>query len=142
MERRQFVKSTCNLCLVAASGFLLSELSACDASYQIIKTDVVNDTIQIPLVSFDRPGFKLVRPRGWNYDIAVFKSANGYEAILMRCTHQNNQLILTGKGFVCDLHGSNFDLEGRVTKGPAELTLKKYSASVVRDNLIIYLIAS
>lgn len=142
MERRQFIRSSCNLCLIAASGFLLSELSACGPAYQVINTDVFNDSIQIPLASFDRPGLKLVRPRGWVYDIAVYKNANGFEALLMRCSHQNNQLILTGKGFVCDLHGSNFDLEGRVTKGPAELPLKKFQANVVQDNLIIHLNAS
>ncbi len=139
MERRQFIKSSCNLCLIAASGLLLSELAACGPAYQVIKTDVVNDSIQIPLASFDHPGLKLVRPRGWVYDIAVFKNANGFEALLMRCSHQNNQLILTGNGFVCDLHGSNFDLEGLVTKGPAEIALKRYPASVVQDNLIIQL---
>ncbi|MFI5155091.1 MAG: Rieske (2Fe-2S) protein [Chitinophagales bacterium] len=142
MERRQFIRSSCNLCLLTASGFLLSELVACNPAYQLIKTEVVNDTIQIPLFSFNQPGLKLVRPNGWAWDIAVYKNAGGYEAILMKCTHQNNQLILTGNGFVCDLQGSNFNLEGIVTKGLAELPLKKFPVDLVLDNLIIYLKSS
>jgi len=72
--------------------------------------------------------------------IAVHKKANDvYDSMLMQCTHQQNQLIPTGNGYVCNLHGSQFDKEGKVMKGPAENALKKYPTSIDRDKLIIHL---
>jgi Rieske Fe-S protein len=141
MERRQFIKSSCNFCLLAATGYFLSELGACSpASYKVIKTEIVNNSVEIPLASFSESSFQFVRPRGWYYDIAVQKKEQGvYEALLMQCTHQNNQLIPAGNGYVCTLHGSQFDKTGKVTKGPAENPLKKYATSVDQDKLIVHL---
>src|SRR5580693_6119094 len=48
MQRRQFLRSSCNLCLLAGSGVLLSELASCSPAYEVIKTEVVNNQIQIP----------------------------------------------------------------------------------------------
>lgn len=141
MERRKFIKSSCNFCLLAATGYFLSELSACSpASYKVIKTEIVNNSIEIPLASFSESNFQFVRPKGWYYDIAVQKKEQDvYDALLMQCTHQNNQLFPTGNGYVCNLHGSQFDKTGKVTKGPAEIPLKHYSTSVEQDKLIIHL---
>jgi Rieske Fe-S protein len=69
----------------------------------------------------------------------VQKKDDHYEALLMQCTHQNNQLTPTGNGFTCSLHGSQFNKDGIVTKGPAENRLKKFSTSVNLDQLIIHL---
>ena len=139
MERRKFIKSSCNVCLLAASGFFLSELSACSPAYKIIKSEIVNDSVQMPLSAFAQSPFLLLRPKGWYYDIAVQKKDDQYEALLLQCTHQNNQLVPTGNGFTCSLHGSQFNKEGIVTKGPAENPLKKFSTSVNQDQLIIHL---
>jgi Rieske Fe-S protein len=139
MERRQFLISSCNFCLLTAAGAILSELSSCSPAYQVFKTDIVNDAVKLPLASFNNSAWQFVRPKGWYYDIAVQKKDQAYEALLMQCTHQNNQLMPTGNGFTCSLHGSQFDKDGLVTKGPAEITLKKYNVSVVQDNLIIHL---
>ena len=139
MDRRQFLGSSCKLCLMAASGFLVAESISCGPPYQIIKTEIINDSIQLPLSSFDQPGLKLVRPSGWIYDIAIQKNEQGYEALLLQCSHQNNQLIPSGKGYVCNLHGSTFDAQGKVMKGPAELSLKKYQTVIEQGNLIIKL---
>lgn len=140
MERRSFIKSSCNLCLLSGSGFLLSQLAvSCSPAYPVFKTEVVNDEIQLPLVSFGQSDFQIVRPKGWYYDIAVRKKDNtSYEALLLKCTHQDNQLTPSGSGYSCALHGSQFDKDGRVTKGPAEHALKAYSTSLTKDQLIIH----
>jgi Rieske Fe-S protein len=139
MDRRNFIGSSCKLCLLAASGILVTESLACNPAYQVIKSDVINNSIQVPLSAFDQPGLKIIRPSGWVYDIAVNKNENGFEALLLQCSHQQNQLIPTGKGYICNLHGSNFDPHGNVTKGPAELPLKKYQTQIEQGNLIIRL---
>ena len=139
MERRKFLKSSCNVCLLAASGYFLSELSACSPTYKVIKSDIVNDSVQMPLNTLTQSSFQFVRPKGWYYDIAVQKKDDHYEALLLQCTHQNNQLVPTGNGFTCSLHGSQFNRDGIVTKGPAENPLKKFSTSVNQDLLTIHL---
>ncbi len=140
MERRKFIRSSCNFCLLAATGYLLSELSACAPGYKVLKTPVVNDTVEIPLASFSQSDLQFVRPQGWYYDIAVQKKEQQvYEAILMQCTHQNNQLVPTGNGYTCNLHGSRFDKDGKVIKGPAENPLKHYHTTIDQDKLIIHL---
>jgi Rieske Fe-S protein len=139
MDRRHFIGSSCKLCLLGASGILLTEALACSPAFQVIKSDVINNTIRVPLSAFDQPGLKLIRPSGWVYDIAVNKNEEGFLALLLQCSHQNNQLFATGKGYFCNLHGSTFDPQGNVTKGPAELPLKKYQTEIEQGNLIIRL---
>jgi Rieske Fe-S protein len=139
MERRQFIRSSCNLCMLAASGFLFSEMAACSPAIQVFKSDIIDDSVQIPLIAFEKPGLKIIRPKGWFYDIAVQKTDNGYEALLLRCTHQNNQVIPMGSGFFCEQHGSSFNRSGKVTKGPAEYQLRSFATSVLQDKLIIHI---
>ena len=82
---------------------------------------------------------QLVRPNGWFFDIAVEKKGeNNYLALLLQCTHQENQITPMGKdGFYCSLHGSKFDTDGNVRKGPAEQRLERYRTYVNNNDLII-----
>src|ERR1700760_4863791 len=101
MERRNFLRTSCNLCLLAASGAFLSELAACSpAAYHVMKSDIINDTVTVPVNALTDAGLHFVRPQGWYFDIAVTKTANdSYQALLMQCTHQENQLMPAGNGF-------------------------------------------
>jgi len=138
MHRRQLIKTSCRFCVLAASGILVSELASCSPAYQVIRTDVVNNEIRIPVLGFAPSGLLFIRPKGWYYDIAVQKKPNNsYEALLLQCTHQSNQLTPTGNGYTCNLHGSQFNPDGRVIKGPAEISLKKYPVAVENEILII-----
>lgn len=138
IERRKFLESACKACLLAGAGVLISELTACSPSFQVVNLPVTDNAVHLPLSSFSDKAMQLVRPQGWFYDIAVRKlSADQYEALLLECTHQKNQLMVTGKTFFCTLHGSRFDMNGSVLKGPAERPLKKYTTSQSGDQLVI-----
>lgn len=139
-ERRKFIKSSCNFCLMAAGGFLISELSACSPAAKVLKVPVSGNTIQIPLNAFSSEPLVIVRPSGWYYDIAVRKKEeNTYEAIFLQCTHQQNQLVVDPHGYKCNLHGSQFDEDGKVLKGPAGMPLKRFNTTLNPDQLIIHL---
>jgi Rieske Fe-S protein len=127
--------------MLTASGYLFSELVACSpAAFHVFKTEIVNDHVEIPLTEFAQSSLQFVRPNGWYFDIAVQKkSDNSYEALLLQCTHQANQLTPNGNGYTCSLHGSQFDNAGNVTKGPAEKALKHYPVTVNQDKLSIQL---
>ncbi len=140
IERRKFLESACKACVLAGAGLLLSDLTACTPSLKIITLPVTQDTVRLPLTSFAKEPIQIVRPEGWFYNIAIRKSSpDEYEALLMSCTHQQTQLIADSHGFICPLHGSKFNINGQVTKGPAEKALKKYSTGLEQDQLVIQL---
>jgi Rieske Fe-S protein len=138
MDRRSFLKTSCHCCLLGAAGFVLPQLTGCSPAYQVFKTPVRNNLIELPLSLFEKGNLQMVRPEGWYYDIAVQKNDdNTYTALLLKCTHQDNQLNIEGNGFGCSLHGSRFDKAGNVRKGPAEVPLKKFAVTASPDHLVI-----
>ena len=139
MQRRKFVKSSCTVCLLAATGYMLPNLLSCSpAAFKPLEADVVNNTISFPLSSFNTSGLQIIQPKGWEYNIAVQKKDDGsYETLLLQCTHQDNQLTSTGNGYTCSLHGSQFDKDGNVTHGPASEPLHKYITTVNNGEITI-----
>jgi len=110
------------------------------AAYSVYKTPVTAGCLQVPQTVFDKGPLQFVRPLGWYYDIAVSKQPDGsYLALLLQCTHQENQLNVSGDGYTCSLHGSRFDKNGGVLHGPAEQPLQRYKTTVESNNLIIHL---
>ena len=140
IERRKFLTSACKACLFAGAGFLITDLAACNTSSKIMQLPITQDSVRFPLSAFAKESIQLVRPEGWYYDIAVRKTGTDqFDALLLECTHQQNQLIMNSNGFKCSLHGSQFNLNGQVVKGPAERALKKLSTSLDQGQLTIYL---
>lgn len=140
IERRKFLSSTCKACLLMGAGFVITDLLACSPTSKVLKLPVSENTVRIPVTSFTSEQFQIVRPEGWFYDIAVRKNTAGeYEALLLECTHQQNQLIVIQNGFKCILHGSQFNLEGQVVKGPAEQALKRFLTHNDQGQVIIQL---
>src|ERR1700712_2346921 len=139
-DRRSFLKSTCQLCMLAAAGVLVSELESCSPGAKVLKAPISADGVRIPLASFAGQPVLLVRPEGWLFDLAVKKKPDQtYEALLLQCTHQQNRLAVMADGYVCALHGSRFGPDGQVLKGPAEQPLKHYQTSTDQDQLVIHL---
>lgn len=140
MERRKFIKSGCTFCLLGAAGMLLPMLESCGtvAKTTVYKTQANGNKIEVPLSLFDQNKMQVVRAKGQYYDIAVQQHEDKtYTALLLRCTHMDNQLTAMGSGYHCNLHGSEFDKEGNVKKGPAEQPLKQYTVTIENEKLII-----
>lgn len=141
MERKEFIKASCSLCILLGAGALISSLDSCGTSLAVYKTDIQDNKVTVPVSLFtSQQELQIVRARGYEYDIAVRKSAdNIYTALLLTCTHAENPLNSTGSGYICNLHGSTFDKTGAVTKGPAEHPLKSFTTSVINDTVVIKL---
>ena len=139
LERRDFLKTGCRACLMGAVALTMGNLlEACGTTSKAFSADMNNNQVQVPLTLFAASDFQIISPKHFEYEIAVRKKDNQYEALLMQCTHQSNQLVRTGSGFLCSLHGSQFDENGNVKKGPAERPLTHLHTEVVQDHLIIY----
>lgn len=139
MERRDFIKQSCALCMIAGAGTVISSLSSC-ATLPVYQTAINNQQVTVPASLFDKGNLQIVQPKGLFYNIALNKETDGsYTALLLRCTHADNQLITTGNGYKCNLHGSAFDKAGHVTTGPAEKPLRKYATEVNNGQIIIHL---
>jgi Rieske Fe-S protein len=140
MDRRKFLEKSCKACLLAGAGILISELTACGPTAKVMQLPVTQNAVRMPVTSFLTGQLQIVRPEGWLYNIAVRKTGDEqYEALLLQCTHQQNQLLVNPNGFQCTLHGSLFTKDGRIVKGPAEFPLKSFPTSVEQGQLIIQL---
>ena len=119
---------------------LVASLESCGTALPAYKTAMANNKVAVPVALFANSDFQLVQPKGMYYNIGLKKEKDGtYTALLLRCTHADNQLTPAGNGFKCTLHGSAFDNEGHVTNGPAERPLKKYPTQIESEQIIIHI---
>ena len=125
--------------MAMGAGMVISSLSSC-ATLPLYTATVDSNKVTVPVSLFAKSDFRVIQPKDFSYNIALHREDDGtYTALLLRCTHADNQLISTGNGFKCELHGSAFDKNGRVIQGPAERSLKKYPTEIKSDEIIIHI---
>ncbi len=59
--------------------------------------------------------------------------ARGFSALSLVCTHLGCTVESKPEGFVCPCHGSRFDLQGKVTRGPAGNPLNSLRTGITSD---------
>lgn len=122
MQRRQFIKKACTgSCALLGGGALLSLITdACKTPLNVYKTSAIKNIISIPTSTFQLHELKIIRINNHDYDVVVRKDAeNSYTILVLQCTHVNQPLTCSGNNFYCTAHGSTFDANGKVLKGPA-----------------------
>ncbi|MGE5222843.1 MAG: ubiquinol-cytochrome c reductase iron-sulfur subunit [Omnitrophica WOR_2 bacterium] len=62
---------------------------------------------------------------------------NGFMAYSLVCTHLGCQVNVVKDGFACPCHGSLFDLQGQVRRGPATRALRPLRLDQDKDGHII-----
>lgn len=77
---------------------------------------------------------KLVRP---DLPAVIYRSQEGFLAYLLICTHLGCTLDLSNEGFICPCHGSEFDPNGKVLKGPAGEDLKTLEIEVTEEGELL-----
>ena len=77
---------------------------------------------------------RVLSPRG---TFLVARTAqDAFSAVTAICTHQACDVTgFQGQTYVCPCHGSEFDLAGRVIRGPASLPLRPF-ATQLTDNVL------
>lgn len=121
LDRRAFV--------MCGAGALAAFAGAC-ASLVTVRVQPVDGVIR--LSPADHPsligpgGWLKVQPEAWDSPVYVLALDGGYAAVSPICTHQGCTVDIQGPRLVCPCHGSTYDREGNVLRGPAPQSLRRY----------------
>lgn len=77
---------------------------------------------------------KLTRP---DIPAIIYKTKDGFKAYSLVCTHLGCTVEEDGESFSCPCHGSQFDHDGSVLKGPATKRLPTFKVSLSEDGRLI-----
>lgn len=125
-------------CAMLMAGVASSVMQSCSAAKVYTTTADSQGHVMLPVSAFTESSVRIVRVEKLAYDILVVKkSEEEYKALLMRCSHQDWALTANPRGLSCSLHGSTFDLDGKVTNGPASDPIKTLHVNKQNDQLII-----
>lgn len=133
LDRREFV--------VACGGTVMLMLAGC-ASLVTHPVPVVAGRVRLPLSAYPdlaKPdGAIQIQPDSSADPVYVLALASGgYSAISPICTHRGCTVDVNGSGLVCPCHGSAYDREGHVLRGPAQRALRSYAVRREGDELVI-----
>jgi Rieske Fe-S protein len=69
----------------------------------------------------------------------LVRAGTGFVALSLLCTHLGCTVDEDPNGFTCPCHGSRYDSEGRVIRGPAARPLKRLRTEIAADgHLLVY----
>ncbi|KAA9341101.1 QcrA and Rieske domain-containing protein [Larkinella humicola] len=147
INRKTFLQ-TCGAACLGTIGFT-SILTSCKSVYYAQLPVLKGKTIEVSRKEFDqvskkgdvtiRP-FILVEMKGQSHPIYLYRrSDTDYTAILMKCSHQGNELNAHDGYLTCPAHGSEYDATGKVTEGPAEKNLTTYRVTADAQTINIHL---
>ncbi|MBT7524316.1 MAG: Rieske 2Fe-2S domain-containing protein [Candidatus Marinimicrobia bacterium] len=145
MKRREFIGEACRFAVLCSSPLLLSTLQSCEDVNNESNDDFNNineDTLEFNLEQSPFDKLKVVggsvATQGNSFDsngILLFRQS---ESIILafsrRCTHAGATLNAFSNGSSsCSSHGSEFNLSGEPTKGPASSKLDRYIVEIVSN---------
>lgn len=139
MDRKDFIKKSCVACLGIALGGTV--LQSCTGT-RYVKGSLNENGLLIPTREFEdsKNGprqYVVVRHDDLQFPICVYRTENGYTALLMQCSHQGAELQVSGDQLTCPAHGSSFDKTGKPTEAPAKEPLRVFPVSIVGTQLFI-----
>jgi Rieske Fe-S protein len=133
-DRREFVR-------IGAAAITVAILPGC-ASLVTRRVPVENGVVRLslrqnPELSEPRGSLRLM-PDGWDDPVYLLALDGGaFAAVSSICTHRGCTVDLGGPGLACPCHGSQYDREGQVVRGPASRALERYPVRTSGDELII-----
>ncbi len=115
---------------------------------QYVTAQLVGADMIVPVSAFEseKSGtiyykkYVIAQHENLQYPICIYRiSANEYQALLMKCTHQGTELQVFGDRLQCPAHGSEFTRNGAVQNGPAEEPLRTFRVQIENETLKIHL---
>lgn len=140
-SRRDFIKTSCLSCTgILLGAGALTFLESCQA-LPVYKTAINGSIISVPKQEIlPHEKIKIIRAKNLDYDIALILEPHQKPlALLMRCTHIDNPIYASKDRFICNLHGSQFNLQGEVLQGPAAHKLNSFEVEDLDNQFQILL---
>ena len=133
--RREFVERSLGVVIAA------TVLGGC-ASLVTRTVTPVDGALRLALVHYPEltadAGSLKVKPDGASDPIYVLALGNRrFVALSPICTHLGCTVEIEESRLVCPCHGSNYDREGRVLRGPAEHPLAQYPVELTADDVLV-----
>ena len=118
-SRREFLGDAARL--AAAAG-----VAGCSAS---TKPPLFETTVDVGSLTTDGASLVTSMPGLDGAPILIVRDGSRrFHALSMQCTHEGCPVRPPSQGIItCPCHGSQYDLEGRVRRGPAHLPLARYA---------------
>jgi Rieske Fe-S protein len=141
MDRRNFIRNSCTVCIGAATvGEIFSSCMATQfAAGRITKDGIIIDVKEFALK--DKASYRsyiVVRNDALLFPICLYRfSEKEYTALWMQCAHQGAEVNVVGEYLQCPAHGSEYNNRGQVTHGPAERNLRTFPVIVENNELFI-----
>ncbi len=152
MKRGDFIGEACRFAVLCSTPLTLSVLQSCDDVKNENVEDLDDDDfidVNKNYIEFDinvSPFNKLktingsIATPGNDFDtsgILLFRfSENLILGFSRRCTHAGAALDSFSNGIArCSSHGSEFNLEGKPTRGPAKTNLVQYKVEINKDTI-------
>lgn len=130
-DRRDFLKKFgSGLAGITIVGSLAPFLEACSNATSTTPVDTSGSTkvVDVSSLTADNMGIAATSPAG-NPLLIIRLSATNYETLVMVCKHEGctppNMALDSGK-IKCSCHGSQYDITGKVTLGPARQNLDSH----------------
>ena len=136
MKRRVFLETTGKAAVLASLGLTV----ACGGDTEDIQPDLGDDGIEIdlgtaPFDALNTQGNWVLHP---SENILLVNDNGQIRAFTSVCTHSGCSRNWTFQTeATCTCHRSKFDVEGRVTHGPASRNLSSFDVEVTGDSAVI-----
>ena len=133
-DRREFVRA-------GTAALAVALLPGC-ASLVTRRVPIENGLVRLslrqnPELSEPRGSLRLM-PDGWEDPVYLLVlEGGGFVALSSICTHRGCTVDLGGPGLACPCHGSQYNREGEVVRGPANRALTRYPVRTSGDELTI-----
>jgi Rieske Fe-S protein len=101
--------------------------------YLTPRSKVRRQLLAVPIADLPAEGALVYRQER----IAVVRSNSELYALGLVCTHLGCTVSVTADELVCPCHGSRFDRNGMVLKGPADRPLPRYQVERRGDRVIV-----
>ncbi len=131
LSRRDFLKLTTRL-LLGASGLIGLGMFARFLGHPLETPAPVE--VDLGQVDDFPPGSRTPLPQ---VPALLVRTEAGFTALSLRCTHLGCTLDAQDEGFACPCHGSLFDEEGRVLRGPAAQALVRLPVTISESGRVI-----
>ena len=136
LTRRRFLATGSSALAVTCLG----SLGAC-ASLAMREITPMNGRLELPLTRYElaaRDGALRFQVAGHEDPVDVLVVGDGqFVALSPICTHLGCTVEVQGTYLVCPCHGSTYERSGRVIRGPAERSLRRYDVTMGPANTLV-----